>query len=316
MMGTKRRRGQLGAASLIAATLTCAASVGAAPPAAPATPGTEATDAAHSSPPDRAACLEAHHQAQELRKSGLLVEAGKKLVVCASATCPGPIISDCGTWTSELEQATPSMVFEVEVDGRVATEAKVTVDGSLVSDWSHAVAVNPGSHQVHVEVPLFPPHDETVPMAEGHRMRLVSVKFATPKPTPAVSAIPPEAAAPAPTGPRRRPVPVLTYPLLAGGIAGLAVFGVLDGLGKAKQTSLEHSCAPGCPDSGLRAMKNDYLGGDIALGVGVAALAGAAIVYFGRPEEANAAPAVSVNLGSSGVVTRGGSWGASATMRW
>jgi hypothetical protein len=302
----RRRQGCLGFLAALGLTMTSAGTSSATPPAA------EGADAAHGAP-DRAACVSAYREAQELKKAGKLVEAGKKLVICASASCPGPIIADCGTWTGELQESTPSVVFEVEVDGHVPSAVKVSVDDLPISDWSHAVLVNPGAHVVRVEVPSFDPYVEKVIMAEGHRMRLVSVKFATPKP----AAPPPSTEAPIPAEPRR-PVPIATYPLLGVGIVGLAGFGVFDGLGRAKQTDLENSCKPHCSDSNLRPMKTDYLIGDIGLGVGLASLAAAAIVYFTRGEEKpSSTPAVSLQLGSVGADgPRGNPWGAEATMRW
>jgi hypothetical protein len=250
--------------------------------------------------PDRAMCIAAHHDAQELRKAGKLLDAGKKLLVCASETCPGPIVTDCVTWTGQLEEATPSLVLEIEADGRAPTEAKVSVDNVAMKDWSHAIVVDPGAHVVKVEVPSFPPYVEKVVMAEGHRRRLLSVKLETPR----RSAAPPRSdgsAESAPAPEPRRPVPVLTYPLLAMGVAGLAGFAVFAPLGKAQQNNLEHGCAEtprGCSESQLGPMKTDYLIGDLALSVGAASLITAAIVYLTRPAEGSQ-PVLSVGIGGS-----------------
>ena len=154
-------------------------------------------------------------------------------------------------------------------------------------------------------------------MAEGHRMRLMSIRFDTPK----AAALPAaDTGAPGESSSRHthRPVPVVTYPLLGAGVAGLAVFGAFAGLGKSKQNGLEHNCAPTCTDSQLKPMKTDYLIGDVGLGVGVAALVATAVVYFARPEvEDRPAPAVSVEVGPAGAdVRRNQVWGASATLRW
>jgi hypothetical protein len=280
-----------------------------------ATPPTGESDPTRQGP-DRVACVGAHHDAQELRKAGKLVEAGKKLAICASASCPGVIVSDCGTWTSELEQATPSMSFEVEVDGHTASSAKVSVDGLTIADWSHPVVVDPGNHLVRVEAPSFEPHEETIFMAEGHRMRLVSVKFETPKPAHAASVSPERNASLPEDAPR--PVPVIVYPLLAGAGVGLVGFGVLAGLGRAKQSDLQNRCEPHCTTSDLAPMKTEYLVGDIALGVGAAALVGAAVVYLTRPHQDSTSPSsVSFSVGPAGVdANRRTVWAASATRSW
>jgi hypothetical protein len=248
--------------------------------------------------------MRAHVATQQLRNDGKLVDATKQVRICTSPSCPGPIVADCGTWMAELEQATPSIVFEIEIDGHAATEAKVSVDGAPVADWSKAVDVDPGTHSVRVEIPSFPPHEEHVRMAEGHRMRLVSVQFASAKPS---------------TGEATpRPVPVVVYPLFGVGLAGLAGFAVFGGLGRAKQTDLEHGCEPRCTSHDLAPMKTDYLIGDISLGVGVAALIGSAVAFFVRP----AAKPASISLVSMGVAPVGADshgrtfWGASAAMRW
>ena len=232
--------------------------------------------------------------------------------------CPGPVVADCATWLDELEQATPSLVFEITVDGQAVSEAKVFVDDAAVTDWSHAVKVDPGSHVVRVEVASHAPHEEKVVMAEGHRMRLVSIGFASAKPAPSPEAdtapsIPLPPAAPA------RPVPVVVYPLLGLGVAGLAAFGVFDGLGRAKQTNLEQTCAAqGCSSAALSPMRTEYLVGDISLGVGAAALIGAAVVYLTRSsEKPRTASLVRLDLGpSGGLARRNQSWAASATLLW
>lgn len=296
----------------------------AAPPEA--TPAAAPDDTA-SRAPARAECIEAYRSAQELRQGGKFVEARTQLMVCSSASCPGPIIADCGNWIGELDQATPTLVFDVMADGKEAGDAKVSVDGKAVADWSQALKVNPGRHTVRVELATFEPHEETVNAAEGQRLRLVSIKFASPQaaaPSTAQPGLPPQATpgddhstTPTPM-PERRPVPTLVYPLLGTGVAGLAAFGILGGLGRAKQTSLEGSCAPRCTDAEVQPMKTEYLIADVALGVGIVAVASAAVVYFTRPSESHPSAAIlSLDLGPMhGVAKHDRPWGASATMSW
>jgi hypothetical protein len=284
---------------LVAAAVALTSTMAVASTSRATPPSGDAIDAPRAAP-DRATCIAAHHDAQELRRAGKLLDAGKKLLVCASETCPGPIVTDCVTWTGQLEEATPSLVLEIEVDGRAPTEAKVSVDNVATKDWSHAIVVDPGAHVVKVEVPSFAPYVEKVVMAEGHRRRLLSVKFETPAP----AAPPPRsdgAADGAATPEPARPVPFLTYPFLAVGVAGLAGFAVFAPLGKVQQTNLEHGCAQtprGCSESDLGPMKTDYLIGDVALSVGAASLITAAIVYLTRPTESSK-PALSVGIGGS-----------------
>lgn len=52
--------------------------------------------------PDTAACLAAHVKAQSLKKETRFKEAQEQLLICSTASCPGPVIEDCGEWIGEL----------------------------------------------------------------------------------------------------------------------------------------------------------------------------------------------------------------------
>jgi hypothetical protein len=276
------------------------------------TAGAQESEAPTPTGPDRAACVAAHTKAQELKRGGQLLEAQTELQVCSSAGCPGAIISDCGQWISDLEQMTPSMVFEVRVDGKQVTDFQIQVDGTPVSDLSKALKVNPGRHVVRVEVPQFEPKEETVVLPEGQRMRLVPFEFESPKPEAAAEIV---ESAPPPAAPvMERPTPVVVYPLLGVGVLGLGAFGVLSFLGKSEQSDLEDKCSPRCTDADLDSMKSYYLIGDISAGVGAAALIGAGIVYLARPSEPAVDTAASVRIGPTAGDLR--SFGVSVQRTW
>jgi hypothetical protein len=274
----------------VAAALALASgAVGAAPTPAAGTKG------ADSSRPSRTECLDAHHNAQELKRGGKLVEAREQLLVCSSGTCPGALITDCGNWMTEVEQMTPSVVLVVRLDGKETSSGKLFVDDRPVVDATHAVALDPGRHSIRAELPPFDPSEETIMMPEGQRMRLVSIEFHTPQPTTLVST-PPGAPTPALEASMSRPVPTLVYPLLGVGVAGLATFGVFAAVGKSKQSHLETQCEPHCTDADLSPMKTAYLVGDISAGVGVAAFLGAALLYATRPAIKESAPGPSLSF--------------------
>jgi hypothetical protein len=286
----------------------------AAPPAA-AKPG-ESGASESSSQPSRAECLAAHHSAQELKQKDMLVEAQQKLLICASGTCPGAIIADCGNWMSDLEQRTPSMVLEIKVDGNPTDDVKVFVDQAQVADWSHALKINPGRHVVRVETPHFDANEQSVMVPEGQHMRLVSVEFKSATPVTVGSSTVLSTKPDVPSrdmGAGSRPVPGAVYPLVGVGVAGLAAFGVFAALGKSKQSDLEGTCQGHCTDSDLSPMKTSYLIGDISGAVGVASLIGAAIVYFSRPTRTTSS--LSIDVGPVGA-SAAGSWGGSVKTTW
>lgn len=273
-----------------------------------------AAAAAQSAQPTRAECLDGHKNAQELKQAGKFLEAQEHLQVCSAGSCPGAIITDCGNWITELEQATPSLIFQIRIDEKEAFDANVTVDGKPVTDRAHAFKVNPGRHTVRVEVGKFEPREEDVVLPEGQRMRLIQMDF-TSKPTAAAAA----PLAPA-TPPKEvvRPTPFVVYPLLGLGVAGLAGFGTFSLLGSSEQGKLEDRCEPGCTDDDLSKMKRFYLIGDVSAGVGAAALLGAAIVYLARPSrevDAPQAAGLSFDLGPVRGATSS-SIGLGATRTW
>lgn len=248
----------------------------------------------------RQECFAAHGEAQELRKQGKLLETQEQLLRCSRAECPGVIIEDCGHWMSDVEAMTPSMVFEVTLDGKDAPDATITVDGVLVEDKVGGFQVNPGSHTIRA---TLPPHEvitRTVTLPAGQRMRLLSFEFRS---------APSAALAQEPLLTETRPTPTMVYPLLGLGIAGLATYGVLAGLGKTEQNRLEDTCAPSCTNDDLSNMKRMYLIGDVAAGAGAAALLTAGILYLARPTVRETVPHVSVGVhparNSLGVVATG-----------
>lgn len=235
--------------------------------------------------PDTAACLAAHVKAQSLKKDTRFKEAQEQLLICSSASCPGPVIEDCGEWIGELDRRTPSLAFSVTLDGVESQEARVTLNGVLVTDREGITKVDPGRHVVRVELAPFEPREQVVFARDGGGTQVVDFKFESEKSSPDVMesySSPPESTT--------RPTPVIVYPLLGLSAAGFAGFGVFGLIGNQRKAELEKECEPSCSDKQLQPMKNAYLIGDISLAVGAASLLSAAIVYLARPERATAAP--------------------------
>lgn len=225
-----------------------------------------------------AQCVAAHAEVQKLRKSHQLIEAGRALKGCARSECPAPVLRDCGAWLDELEQVTPSVVFNVTSAGEQVVGSRILVDGQPVelSSSGAPLRLDPGKHTYRVEHDGYRPVSRELILFEGQRFLQLSVAL-----EPLADAPDPKPQAPAME--TYRPVPALTYVLAGVGVAGAASFAVWGTVGRSEQDDLEQTCRPRCRDSDLAGVRTKYLIADISLGVGAAAFVGAALTYLLRP---------------------------------
>ncbi|AGP38192.1 hypothetical protein SCE1572_29180 [Sorangium cellulosum So0157-2] len=270
------------AALALAATALWPLSALADEPAAPA--GGPAAPAGGPAAPEAGAasavtqCVAAHAEVQRLRKEHQLLAAGRALKGCARSDCPAPVLRDCGAWVDEIERATPSVVFNVTSGGEQVTGSRILVDGQPVelSSSGAPLKLDPGKHTYRVEQAGHKPVSKEIILFEGQRFQQLNVAL---EPI-AEARVPPAQASVTET---YRPVPALTYVLAGLGVAGGASFAVWGLMGRSEQDRLEKTCSPSCADSDLDAVRTRYLIADISLGVGAAALAGAALTYLLRP---------------------------------
>lgn len=267
--------------------------------------------------PDQAACLEAHAAAQALRRETRFIEAQEKLLICSSATCPGPVIEDCGGWIGELERRTPSLAFSVKIDGIETQDGVVMLDGKAVTDRAGITKVDPGRHEVRIEMPPYDAREQVVFARDGAGTQLVNFDFTSSKQDEAVAPAPSFSESSEPSDTRSRPTPVAVYPLLGVGGAGLISFGVFGLIGNQRKTELQEECEPDCTDEQLKPMKNAYLIGDISLAVGAVSLLTASVIYLTRPtESADLTHDTSFEIQPVVGVDRRGSFGVVAVQRW
>ncbi|WP_437518243.1 hypothetical protein [Sorangium sp. So ce1099] len=225
-----------------------------------------------------AQCVAAHAEVQKLRKNHKLIEAGRALKGCARSECPAPVLRDCGAWLDELEQVTPSVVFNVTSGGEQVFGSRILVDGQLVelSASGAPLRLDPGKHTYRVEHDGYRPVSRELILFEGQRFLQLSVAL---EPLAEAAVAKPQA----PAMETYRPVPALTYVLAGVGVAGAASFAVWGMVGRSEQDDLEQTCRPRCRDSDLAGVRTKYLIADISLGVGAAAFVGAALTYLLRP---------------------------------
>jgi len=221
---------------------------------------------------DGAACADAAERAQKARKANKLLDARGLVAVCAAPTCPALVKTDCQTWLLELDKEIPSIVVRARRGGRDVTEGDVEVDGRALASAldGHATPLDPGRHEVRYRrgaESLV----ETVVLSSGEKNRMVAFEL-TPPPSPT--------AEPAPKAPGRdatkEPAPSQTLGWVFGGVAlaGIATFGVFQGLGQSDYASAKDGCGVDrtCDDATLSPIRTKLTVSGIGLGVGVAGL--------------------------------------------
>lgn len=212
------------------------------------------------------ACLNAHADAQKLRKKHALLDAQKMLRVCAREGCPSLVQKDCIRWLSEVEAEQPTViVVATDENGDETLAVKVLLDGKpLVEKLDGSpIAIDPGEHVLRFERPSGS-KEERIVLHDGEKSRKVSVSFAAPKQVaePVVSS----------------GIPVSAWVLGGVGVAALGSFAYFGLTGRSKESSLSSSCAPRCSDDDIAGVRRSYLVADVSLGVSVVSLAVATVI--------------------------------------
>ena len=224
-------------------------------------------------------CVAAYEATQTLRKEGTLIEAREKALFCAQDGCPNVLRDDCTAWVSDIEKSIPSIVLNVtDGAGKDIVDVRVSIDGKVVKQKldGKSIALDPGSHALHLESTGFSAVDQDVVAREGEKNRTILVKLgdAVPEGGDDVAAAVSE-----------RPTPASVYVFGVVGIVGLGAFTAFALSGNAKKSDLDaQNCKPSCAQSDVDVIKSKYLLADLSLGVGVVALGVATVLYLTRSE--------------------------------
>jgi hypothetical protein len=241
------------------------------------------------------ACVDASTTGQSLRDASKLYEAREQFVECARDACPAIVRKACADWLADVDHRLPSVVFRAQAaDGSDVVDARLSLDGAPLAHAldGAAVPIDPGEHVVRFERGGAAPVEERVVIVEGERGRVVTGRFAattvatTPTPHDTPSA-----------GKRLTPLTLVLAGVGGVGLIGFASFGVVatNDLNHLRQT-----CAPYCSASQLGSVKTEALVADVSLGVGVAALAAAAYVFFTQKTTASTSAVIDVRLEHGG----------------
>jgi hypothetical protein len=229
-------------------------------------------------------CAESYENAQLQRANGKYLAAAEQARACSQLECSSAISRECVKLYEAIQQETPKFVFSAKSpEGQELSEVHVQVDGQPLLDRldGKPVALDPGTHTFRFEMPGAPPVETNHTARVGDQNRLIEVVLGTPKEKPGE--------APKQQGPRT--IPVASYILAGGSVLALGTFGYLRVKGAADYNGLNQTCSPRCNPDDVDQIHMKYTLSYVALGVGAAALGGAAVFYFlqGNSEETPAA---------------------------
>ena len=262
-------------------------------------------------PPTKQACVAAYDRAQDLRRAGQLLAARAQLITCSQPTCPPAATDDCVQWLHDVEQSLPSVVVSAaDASGRESPDLRVFVDGTPLADArsGRALEIDPGAHTFRFESSLGPAVEEHVTILEGQKHRTLSVILGPP----ASGKAPSGSVAPAgPAASPDRPIGATIWLLGGVGVAGLGVFAGFGAKSLGDESGLRTTCAPHCAVGDVAAIRHEHTAADLGLGVGVASLAVATLLFFTRPTRPPPRPSSTAGLGLSlraGAATLGGTF--------
>jgi hypothetical protein len=245
----------------------------------------------------RAACVAAAEQAQQLRSDHQLNRAREELLKCAQATCPGVVRTDCTQWLAEVDAALPSVVLKAyDTSGKDIVAVRVLVDGVKLADRLSGLAlpIDPGIHQFRYESPGMVPLEERVVVGEGEQRRTLTVRL-----TPVSPVVRPDVAgAPVPSAARRTDTtPVLAYVFAGAGLVALGSFAYFGLKGRSEASDLAEGCGATktCTEAQVDPVRTKLLVADVSLGIGLVSLGVATWLFFAhhpaRSGDVAAAPA-------------------------
>jgi hypothetical protein len=129
---------------------------------------------ARAADPTTSDCLNANERAIALRIEHKLRASRAELLMCAAASCPADIRTECARKVEEVNGSMPTIVFEVEDgSGNDVSAVKLTMDGELLAERLEgtAVSIDPGGHVFRFEKEGLPPVEKRLIIFEGAKDR-------------------------------------------------------------------------------------------------------------------------------------------------
>jgi hypothetical protein len=259
--------------------------------------------AAYSQPREMRACKATYEDAKGKEEAGQLLEARDGYAQCAKTACGRFLVQECTTRHARLDTDIPSVVPVVtDESGAPRTDVSVTVDGESFASKleGHSLPVNPGVHEFAFSTDDQVFAKEKVMILQGDRNRRIAASLSAKRSRKAAAASTSSeersvakkeeerskeeerAEAPAsednvPSGSKR--IPAMSYVLGGVGALGVGGFVLLSSWARSDNNNLVNGCSPNCSTAARDHVKQRYLMADVSLGVGIAGLGSAILVY-------------------------------------
>jgi hypothetical protein len=276
---------------------------------------------ARAADPTKDQCIDANETAQGLRKNEKLRDAEQRLLVCVSASCPGPVRDDCAQRLTELRSVIPTVVFSVKDDAdQDLSDVRVTMDDQPLANKldGTAIAIDPGPHRFVFESAGRQKEERALVIREGEKDRHERVVLVA-APVAATAAPVPESA-PVASAESEPPTKDGKTQRIAGlvvggvGVAGVVVGSIFGIVSKSTYDRALTECgmvANGCqPDNtGVADGKSAHSQAavsTVAFIAGGVLIGGGALLYFTAPR-AGVTVSPTVGLRSAGIGVNG-SW--------
>jgi hypothetical protein len=136
------------------------------------------------SAPTREECIAASEESQALRKDSKLLDARKQAMICIAASCPQMVRDDCTQRILELDNVTPTLVFDAEgEDGADLADVVVTVDGKVLVEKLDGtpLLVDPGPHEFTFQAAGKPSVAKRLVVKEGEKGRRETILLGAPR---------------------------------------------------------------------------------------------------------------------------------------
>jgi hypothetical protein len=237
---------------------------------------------------DVASCIAASEGSLTLRQQGKLHDSLHQLAICADASCPDEVKTECARRIDAVNAAMPTLILAArDGAGNDLSDVRVSMDGAPLASAldGRPRSIDPGEHVFVFEMAGQAPVERRLVLREGERDRREEVVIGAPPPPAGGAPTAPAPAAPSGWTPQR------TLAVVGGGLGLVGVgLGTSWGLYAISSQNREKG---DCPASGscnhpqasedYTTAKQDATASTIAFVAGAAFLAAGAVLWFSAP---------------------------------